>query len=70
MNQKEFADFCIRGIDKMYKENQIDLALIFIGNNLLRFRTDNDFDLHDYIKVNCANKYKTQFLEKNYRIIR
>lgn len=64
MNQKEFADFCIRGIDKMYKENQIDLALIFIGNNLSRFRTDNDFDLHDYIKVNCANKYKTQFLEE------
>ena len=63
---ERFAQMCVRGIVRMYNEKQIDIALIYIGNNLKRFRTDDTFkDLHDYIKLNCVNRYKTQFLEEN-----
>lgn len=60
-----FKDFCLRGIKKMYDEHQIDIALIYIGNNLIQYRSKDDLDLHDIIKLECANRYKTQFLEEN-----
>lgn len=61
----EFASFCMRGIKKMYDEKQIDIALVYIGNGFKKYRSDGEKDLHDYIKLLCANKYKTQFLEEN-----
>lgn len=64
-NFYDFANFCLRGIKKMYDEKQIDIALIYIGNGFKRFRSDGENDLHDYIKLHCANKYKTQFLEES-----
>lgn len=60
-----FAEMCLRGIKKMYDKKQIDIALIYIGNNLQKFRTSKDKDLHDYIKLHCVNKYKTQFIEES-----
>ena len=60
----KFAEMCLRGIQKMYNDKQIDIALIFIGNNLQRFRVAGEKDLHDYIKLHCMNKYKTQFIEE------
>lgn len=57
------GDF-MRGISKMYKEKQIDIALIYIGSNFSWIRTEGDFDFHDKIKLLSANKFKTQFLEE------
>lgn len=64
VNFEVFAQMCVRGISKMYNEKQIDVALIYIGNNFKKFRTDGTKDLHDYIKLLCVNRYKTQFLEE------
>ncbi len=61
----EFGNFCIRGIKKLYNEKNVDIVLLFISNKLGIYRTNGEFDLHDYIKLTCANKYKTQFLEEN-----
>lgn len=62
---ESFAEFCCRGIKKLYDEKNVNIVLIFIGNNLERFKKGDTFDLHDYIKVKCANSYKTQFLEES-----
>lgn len=64
VNFDVFAEMCVRGIAKMYNEKQIDIALIYIGDNFKKFRTDGNKDLHDYIKLRCVNRYKTQFLEE------
>jgi len=63
-NFDSFKDFCLRGIKKLYDERNVDIVLIYISNKLVSFRTQNDSDLHDIIKLECANKYKTQFLEE------
>ena len=60
----KFAAFCVRGIEKMYNERQIDIALIYVGDNFKNYRTSDGKDLHDIIKLTCANRYKTQFLEE------
>lgn len=60
----KFAEFCLRGIKKMYDEKQIDIALIYIGNNFKKFKNKENLDLHDFIKLQCVNKFKTQFLEE------
>ncbi len=59
-----FKEFCIRGIKKLYNEKNVDIVLIYISEKLAKFRTDDIFDLHDAIKLECANRYKTQFLEE------
>lgn len=64
VNFEVFAQMCVRGIAKMYNEKQIDIALIYIGDNFIKFRTEDDKDLHDYIKLHCVNRFKTQFLEE------
>lgn len=64
MDFSDFANFCIRGIKKMNDEHQVDISLIYIGKNLAKFRSFDNLDLHDSIKVQCANTYKTQFLEE------
>lgn len=61
----DFAELCYRGIKKLYDEKQVDIVLIFVGNNLKKFKSNDSFDLHDYVKVSCANSYKTQFLEES-----
>ncbi len=60
----EFTDFCMRGIKKLYDEKQVDIVIIYISNKLASYRTKEDFDLHDNIKLLCSNKYKTQFIEE------
>lgn len=56
--------FYMRGLEKMYKERQIDIAVIYIGESLKGIRTDGDYDFHNTIKLLSANKYKTQLLEE------
>lgn len=56
--------FYMRGLEKMYKERQIDIAVIYIGESLKGIRTDGDYDFHNMIKLFSANKYKTQLLEE------
>lgn len=63
-NLSKFKEFCLRGIKKMYDDHQIDIALIYIGDNLIQYRCEGELDLHDIIKLECANRYKTQFLEE------
>lgn len=64
VNAYSFKDFCIRGIKKLYDEKNVDIVLIYISNKLSIYRADDNFDLHDSIKLSCANKYKTQFIEE------
>lgn len=61
----QVVDAYIRGLDKMYKEKQIDLALIYVSNNLSWIRNNNEINFHDAIKLKAANKFKTQFLEES-----
>ena len=64
LTPKEFADFMIRGIRKLYKDYQVDIVLVYAGKDFESKRNEGDFDLHDYVKVNCANSFKTQFLKE------
>lgn len=64
MNLKSFADFCLRGIKKLYNEKNVDIVLVYIPNNFDCFKQENNLDLHNLIKLKCTNKYKTQFLEE------
>ena len=63
-DDRTFNDFCLKGINKLYNEKNVDIVLIYISNKLVSFRSKNGIDFHDYIKLKCANSYKTQFLEE------
>lgn len=65
MNIYKFRDFCLRGIKKLYDETNVDIVLLYISNSLAIYRNDCAFDLHDAIKLSCANRYKTQFIEES-----
>ncbi len=60
----DFKDFCLRGIKKLYDEKNVDIVLVYISDKLNSFRKKDNLDLHDIIKLKCANSYKTQFLEE------
>lgn len=53
-----------RGLDKMYKEKQVDLALIYISDKMAWIRNNEELDFHNIIKVRSSNRFKTQFLEE------
>lgn len=65
MDIYKFRDFCLRGIKKLYDEKNADIVLIYISKSLSKYRCKDTLDLHDSIKLLCANKYKTQFLEES-----
>lgn len=52
-------------ISKYYQQNQMDIILIYLGNNFDIYKKEGDYDLHDKLKLLCLNKYKTQFLEES-----
>lgn len=58
-----FGSFCVKAIAKCY-ENNVDLVLLYIPSAFSKFKHEENFDLHDYIKLHCANKFKTQLLEE------
>ena len=62
---KSIVDFYIRGLNKMYNEKQVDLALIYVSKRLAWIRNNEELDFHNIIKLKSANKYKTQFLEES-----
>lgn len=64
LTPKEFAEFMIRGIRKLYQDYQPDIVLVYAGKEFESKRNHDDFDLHDYVKVKCANSFKTQFLKE------
>lgn len=45
-------------------QKQIDMVLIYVGNNLSWLRNNEEVDFHNIIKLKAANKFKTQFLEE------
>ena len=61
---EEFAKFMVRGVRKIYQENQVDIVVIYAGKDFESKRNDGGFDLHDYVKVHCADSFKTQFLKE------
>ena len=63
-NINTIVDLYIRGLDKMYKEKQVDLALIYVSNNMSWIRNNEEINFHNIIKVRASNRYKTQFLEE------
>lgn len=62
-NIQGIVDSYLNALNIMYQK-QVDLALIYIGNNLSWIRNNEEVDFHNIIKLNAANKYKTQFLEE------
>lgn len=61
-NKGDFRNFIMRGIKRFLKG--YDILLIYIPNELKALRNFDNVDLHDFIKLNCANLIKTQFLEE------
>lgn len=66
MNRKGISgivDAYLNALNISYQK-QIDIALIYIGNNLSWLRNNEEVDFHNIIKLKAANKFKTQFLEE------
>lgn len=61
---EDFKGLCLAGIKRLSDSNKCDIVLIFIPSKLSAYRNNGYKDLHDQIKLICANKYKTQFLEE------
>lgn len=65
MNQNELLAYLLEWINSFYRDNQVDLIIVFFSNEMENFRKVENVDFHDYIKFKCLNKYKTQIIEES-----
>jgi hypothetical protein len=66
MNPKDACDRFIRGCSNLVNNKQVDIVLICLSKELECIKKDeNGFDFHDYLKLKCASKYKTQIITEN-----
>lgn len=56
--------FFMRGLDKFYREMQVDIVLIYFNNKMDFLKSHNSIDFHNKLKLEAANKYLTQFLSQ------
>lgn len=62
---EEYYDFLITKINLLFdKRNDFDVLIVYIPNIAKKLRVNNCFDLHDAIKLYCANnQIKVQIVE-------
>lgn len=63
-SMKEIVGFYNRGLNILFNDKQVDLALIYFSDKMSSIKEKDGIDFHAAIKLTSANKYKTQFLEE------
>ena len=65
MDQDKLFSYLLEWVKDYYDNNNVNIVIIFFNKQMEKFRKLNNIDFHDYIKLKCLNKYKTQIIEES-----
>ena len=55
-------EFVEEAVKRIYENIGIDIVLIYFSNRLEKYRSEENKDFHDLLKIHCSQKFKTQII--------
>jgi hypothetical protein len=65
LSKADFLDFMATWVERTYLNLHPDIVLVFFSSEMASFRSSEEFDFHDALKLRLLNSIKTQIVEES-----